>query len=256
MRCFGVAPCAIHIFRYKELKAWQKGQTIQEYRSQYVTSTPAATQSLRVPHWQSSKVNSSLCLSFARSLVLLVTRPPPRLPMGGGSVAYPISSTLQQPGPAHLSWHLGMLLFIYLLLGPHFPLWRNPCEVQAFRGAHLLPHLLPRSPHSLLRSPHSLTRSLAHSLAHSLTHSRTHSLTRFSLFAVLAAPLMFSADIRGAASAKNSWTDEIAAILLNTAMIVRLCTRVGFTSKTLPPPQTPVLISTAPLFRCFPGMSN
>ena len=124
--------------------------------------------------------------------------------------------------------------------------------VLTYSLTYSLAHLI----HSFAHLTHSLAHSLTHSLTHPLTHSLTHSLTRFSLFAVLAAPLMFSADIRGAASAKNSWTDEIAAILLNTAMIVRLCTRVGFTSKTLPPPQTPVLISTAPLFRCFPGMSN
>ena len=43
---------------------------------------------------------------------------------------------------------------------------------------------------------------------------------------MLAAPLMFSADIRGAAPAKNSWTDELAAILLNTgraASVLRPC---------------------------------
>ena len=46
------------------------------------------------------------------------------------------------------------------------------------------------------------------------------------MFAVLAAPLMFSADIWGAAPAKNSWTDELTAILVNTggaASVLRPC---------------------------------
>ena len=43
---------------------------------------------------------------------------------------------------------------------------------------------------------------------------------------MIAAPLMFSADIRGAAPAKNSWTDELAAIMVNTgraASVLRPC---------------------------------
>ncbi len=45
---------------------------------------------------------------------------------------------------------------------------------------------------------------------------------RYSLFALLAAPLIFSADIRGNGSdpaAKNNWTPELNAILLNRDII-------------------------------------
>ncbi len=44
--------------------------------------------------------------------------------------------------------------------------------------------------------------------------------SQYSLFALLAAPLVFSADIRGTDPAgKNNWTAELASILLNREVI-------------------------------------
>eukprot|EP00037_Helgoeca_nana_P028387 m.333816 g.333816 ORF g.333816 m.333816 type:complete len:207 (+) comp27744_c0_seq4:1297-1917(+) len=51
--------------------------------------------------------------------------------------------------------------------------------------------------------------------------------SQYSLFAILAAPLIFSADIRGTNPPTNSWTDELAAVLLNREVIAVSQDRLG-----------------------------
>ena len=43
--------------------------------------------------------------------------------------------------------------------------------------------------------------------------------SQMSLFSIFAAPLLFSADIRGTNPPTNSWNDELASVLLNKGVL-------------------------------------